>query len=338
MTEEVSENLDSRFKLMTPSQQERIIDLGLKLDDFITATTRQTGSEAMLRQREDNECRMEARDKAFELALTLAVAEAKESERKACRAHHDAILTRCRDTEVQLRDAQRQLIDLGAASTEKVIRATQSFQKDLMDIQRSHNKAQNRQHNSSLKGQDAEVEVAALLSKYFPTAEVEVTGTIPHRGDFVVHKEGIAMMVEVKDYDRNVQKGEIEKFKNDVKSPVNKDVKCGLMLSMRSGICKRDDFELEVWDGKPVLYVHNWRSNSESIIVAFSFFKMLLSQSQTDLYLQERLSAYKTAAETLKKLWSKRKKALRVFYQAQLKAYEDEATLLGEFLEIATDH
>ena len=337
MTDGSSDCIIARFHQLTKTQQDRIVCLGFKLDEFINKTASQTECEAVAREREASDCRMAASDKAFELALGVAVKEAKESERNACKAHHDAILSRCQATEAQLRETQRQLLELGSASAEKVMQASQSFQKNLMDIQRNHSLIQSRQQNSSLKGKDAELEVATLLSEYFPTAEIEPTGTTPHRGDFILHKDGIAMMIEVKDYDRNVQKAEIEKFKNDIKSPVNNDIKCGLMLSMRSGICKRSDFELEVWAGKPTLYIHNWRSNSESIIVAFSFFKMLLSQTQTDLYLQERLSAYRNAADTLRKIWAKRKKALRSFYQAQLKAYDDEASLLGEFLEATTD-
>ena len=55
-----------------------------------------------------------------------------------------------------------------------------------------------RQQNSSLKGKDGEGMVYSRLNMMFPTADVEDTHTIPHRGDFILRVEGMTVMIETK--------------------------------------------------------------------------------------------------------------------------------------------
>ena len=81
-----------------------------------------------------------------------------------------------------------------------------------------------RQQNSSLKGKDGEGMVYARLNMMFPTADVEDTHTVPHRGDFILRVDGMTVMIETKNYSRNVQKAEIDKFYSDIDNPSNSDI------------------------------------------------------------------------------------------------------------------
>ena len=51
----------------------------------------------------------------------------------------------------------------------------------------------------------------------FPSADIEDTHNIPHRGDFIMRLNEITMMIETKNYSRNVQKSEVDKFYRDAR-------------------------------------------------------------------------------------------------------------------------
>ena len=109
--------------------------------------------------------------------------------------------------------------------------------------------------HSTIKGQVGEDFTHHELNKRFPTAEIEDTHTMPGRGDFIMKDKEFTMLIETKNYKNNVTKPEIEKFYRDMEN--NNDIQCGLFLSLKSGICNREDLHLEVIDGKPIIFVHN---------------------------------------------------------------------------------
>ena len=51
------------------------------------------------------------------------------------------------------------------------------------------------------------------------------------------------MMVDAKNYSRNVQKAEIDKFYRDIDSPANSDIQCAAFVSLKTGIAGKADFE-----------------------------------------------------------------------------------------------
>ena len=79
----------------------------------------------------------------------------------------------------------------------------------------------------------------------FPTYTVEDTHKDNARGDFLVKNDKYSMMVEAKKYSKNVPLVEIEKFHRDMALEVNKDVDCGVLISLDSGICAKEDFSIE---------------------------------------------------------------------------------------------
>jgi len=224
-------------------------------------------------------------------------------------------------SEIEERYAKR-MIDLSKQHQSILVQQQQK----LEDMRSDYESRLNRQQNSSLKGKDGEGYVLGRLNMLFPTAEIEDTHTIPHRGDFVVRSPGMTMMIETKNYSRNVQKAEIDKFYNDIINPANSDVQCALFVSLNTGICNRDDFQFEIIDNKPVIFIHNLMSNFDSIPLASRFFRMVLDAKDVDFKNKETKDAFKNAASTIKRNFQKQKTVLDRYYNQQMELINGQMT------------
>ena len=119
-----------------------------------------------------------------------------------------------------------------------------------------------RTQNSTIIGQDGENFTLCELNRQFPKAEIEDTHKQTGRGDFIFKENDFCMLIETKNYKNNVTKPEIEKFYRDIDT--NHDIKCGILISLKSGICSREDFHLEVRDKKPIIFLYYITSNMEN--------------------------------------------------------------------------
>lgn len=118
--------------------------------------------------------------------------------------------------------------------------------------------------NSSLKGQVGENMMFKILTMFYPKFTVEDTHKEPNRGDFIIDTvNDKKILIDNKDYKGNIPKKEIDKFISDIEN--NADVHGGALLSNCSGIAKRDDFEIEIINGKPVIYLYNTNNNKQKI-------------------------------------------------------------------------
>ena len=143
---------------------------------------------------------------------------------------------------------------------------------------------------------------------------------------FIVRDTDMTMMIEAKNYSRNVQKAEIDKFYNDINNPANSDVQCALFVSLNTGICNREDFQFEIVDNKPVLFIHNLISNFDSIPLASRFFKMVLDAKNVDFKNKETKDAFKNAASTIKRNFQKQKTLLDRYYNQQMELINGQVT------------
>ena len=171
--------------------------------------------------------------------------------------------------------------------------------------------------NSTLKGQQGEEFTYKQLNLLFPSSEIQDTHCESGRGDFIVRKDDIVMMVENKNYSKNVQKSEIDKFYRDLDRESNNDVQCAVMVSMNTGICGREDFEFEVRNNKPILFLHKLSNNFTNLELAFKFFKLILNQKDMDLRSKEIAALFKNSATTIKRNFKKLKKQLDKFHSDQ---------------------
>lgn len=187
-----------------------------------------------------------------------------------------------------------------------------------------------RSQNSTIKGKDSEEELFTSLNQLFPTAVIEDTHNIPGRGDFIVRFDDIVMMVETKNYTRNVQKSEVDKFYRDMESQSNSDIQCGMLLSMNCGICAYDDFALEVRSGKPLMFLHNIRDNLTHIRIATHMFRLILGQKSLDLSSTELRGRLAQLAKNVKTNYQKQKTHLDKYYQQSLTFIEDQQVNIRE--------
>jgi len=164
-----------------------------------------------------------------------------------------------------------------------------------------------RNNNSTNKGKDGENALDTQLNLMFPKAEFDDTSKQPGRGDFIMREGEFIMMIENKNYSKNVQKSEIDKFYTDLKREQNNDIQCAVMISMKTGICNRHDFAFEVIAGKPILFIHKWNDNPFVLKIAVNIFKNILSQKAIDIAKADTITALNNISKLIKRQLSVQK-------------------------------
>jgi hypothetical protein len=184
--------------------------------------------------------------------------------------------------------------------------------------------------NSSVKGQIGEEYTYHQLNLLFPKLQVEDTHLTDARGDFILHNEDCMMMVEAKQYQKNVPLVEIEKFHRDMQLETNKDVQCGVMISLDSGICGKEDFHMEFVGGKPVVYLHHTRNQMHHIKLAFKLFHIVLRQETLDTKLETAVTMFKALGKKLKRNYNKQKNIIDKHRAEQLKQVHEQQSYIVE--------
>ena len=136
----------------------------------------------------------------------------------------------------------------------------------------------NKMENSSSKGKLSENVLNSILQNLYPTAEIDSVGTQKETGDVMLNRrDKQTILIENKNWDRNVVQTEVEKFMRDCETQ-----KCsGMFLSQNCGICNKDNFEIDIHDGNVLLYIHNVNYDKEIIKVGIDIidhFKMNLDK------------------------------------------------------------
>lgn len=170
---------------------------------------------------------------------------------------------------------------------------------------------QHRHQNSTLKGQDGEKETFHSLNLLFPKAEITDCRNDATKGDFCILEGNINMMVEVKNYNSNVNKTEIEKFHRDMKK--NTEYTCGVLMSLHTGICNKEDFSLEIINERPVIYIHNFNEDKNRLKYAFNMFKLIISIENLDLKNQEVIETVMIKQKEMKKQYASIKRTIEKF-------------------------
>ena len=108
--------------------------------------------------------------------------------------------------------------------------------------------------NSSYKGQFGENQLESVLNQLFPSAEVLNTTGIKASCDFRINRSNLpTILIETKNYDRNVTLDEVKKFIRDIE-----EQKChGVFLSQHSGITSKQNFQIDIKGTNILVYVHN---------------------------------------------------------------------------------
>jgi hypothetical protein len=143
--------------------------------------------------------------------------------------------------------------------------------------------------NSSAKGRVSENILINVLNSLYPIAEIDYVGGQKESGDiFLIRKGKTTILFENKNYDYNVGKTEVDKFIRDI------DIQnCnGILLSQKSAIVNRDNYEIKIHNGKVLIFIHNVEYNSDKIKIAVDIID----------YLQESLSTINEMSDETEKV------------------------------------
>jgi hypothetical protein len=131
----------------------------------------------------------------------------------------------------------------------------------------------NKYKNSSHKGNLEQNHLLSLLTQMCPTAELVVTSNLSASGDIIMkRKDRDHILIENKDYEVNVNPKEIEKFIRDVE-----ENNChGIFLSQNTGITSKTNYQIEIHNGKILVYIHCVQYNKDKIQIAIDIIDNLL--------------------------------------------------------------
>lgn len=152
--------------------------------------------------------------------------------------------------------------------------------------------------SSQFKGQYSEHMLETILTEMYPTASIENTTSQTACGDFMIHREGLPdVLIENKNYERNVDLEEIKKFLRDV----SKKECSGIMMSQLSGIVSKPNFFIEIHHGKVLVYLHKVYFSKEQIKMAMDVIDHLSSRLST-IGTQEETEGITLRKEVLDKI------------------------------------
>jgi hypothetical protein len=190
--------------------------------------------------------------------------------------------------------------------------------------------------NSALKGKLGERQMINQLNLLFPTSEVSDVHKEGHRGDFILKEGSFIMMVENKAHNKgtNVQKIDIDKLYKDCDDERNNDVQCAIMTALHNGICNREDWEFEVRNGKPILFLHHVSKDWTKLPLAVKFLKLVVEQNNLDLSNKEIQTRFKNVASIIKRNFTKQKKILDKYCSEQKSCISQLQEMMVELFEL----
>ena len=188
-----------------------------------------------------------------------------------------------------------------------------------------------RQENSTLLGQDGENFTYHNLNMLFPKSEVIDTHDTKQCGDFKLVYNNIPLMLEVKNYSGNVLKKEIQKFQRDME--YQKDMKGGIFISLKSGVSARSDFQMEVYDGRPVIFLTYVKDNMEKIRLAVNLIEVMVKE-KLDLKNEELVGGINKIIPMIKRKWNTIKGTLENFKNKMSREILEQESNIIEIFKI----
>ena len=127
-------------------------------------------------------------------------------------------------------------------------------------------------NNANYKGQVGENQLYFVLNNMFPNGEIITTTGQKESGDFFLKREHKPNIIfENKNYSNNVPIDEVLKFIRDIEIQKTH----GIFLSQKSGICLRDNYQIEYHNGVILVFVHKVNYSPEKIQIAIDIIDQL---------------------------------------------------------------
>ena len=156
----------------------------------------------------------------------------------------------------------------------------------------------NKYRNSSFKGQLGENHLNSVLTKMYPTAEIIDTSKLTSSCDFMLKRENKdTILIENKDYNVNVDPKEVKKFIGDCETRTSH----GIFLSQNTGITSKNNYQIDIMNGKILVYVHNCEYMSHKIQIAVDIVDTL-SQKIKELNLEDKTDEMVFSREVMEEI------------------------------------
>lgn len=162
--------------------------------------------------------------------------------------------------------------------------------------------------NSSKKGKEGENDILKVLTSLLPNALIEDTHTQARSGDIRIEYLGVQILYENKNFTSNVPKRDIEKFRRDVKES---DAHCGIMCSENTGIATKNDLDIEIFENKPLIYLHKTKNNIDKVYIAILILANIMEKNiELDLGDIQEVKELIKETEEIQRIYNIQKKNL----------------------------
>ena len=181
--------------------------------------------------------------------------------------------------------------------------------------------------NSSAKGKMSENILVNILHSLYPASQIDHVGQTKETGDVILsRKDKPKILVENKDWGKNVVQEEVKKFLHDIETQKC----CGIFLSQNYGIANKENFEINIHDGNVLVYVHETKNDPEKIKIAIDIVDHIKEQldeldldSEVDSISKEKLMSINTEFQAFVSSKLSLIKLVKDFNQKLLKQIED---------------
>ena len=208
-------------------------------------------------------------------------------------------------------DSSVDSVFINTSVSETQLDTTASEQQKIMEYDTSTYQ----KSNPKLLGEQGERTVREMLSKEY---DVQRISSSPHSTDIKVRRKNRlidrmdAILLEIKNYSNTVPTREVEKFESDVELHKN-NIAGAIMISLRSGITKKKDFEFAGGDSSasgtptvnntniPIIYASAGSTNLIRMLVAimYSHIDLRNMRLSDEVNISKREEKFKKYSSTL---------------------------------------
>ena len=181
--------------------------------------------------------------------------------------------------------------------------------------------------NSSAKGKMSENILVNILHSLYPASQIDHVGQTKETGDVIITRKGKPkILVENKDWGKNVVQEEVKKFIHDIETQKC----CGIFLSQNYGIANKENYEINIHDGNVLVYVHETKNDPEKIKIAIDIVDHIKEQldeldsdEEVDSISKEKLASINTEFQAFVSSKLSLIKLVKDFNQKALRQIED---------------
>lgn len=318
-------NQDSSRKIEELSQEN--VSLGQKIDDLKYEIANLQTTQNLLLQENTQKLTTQFNQQKMELENTYLKRETEK--RTLFEQEMDQTFqkknTELQDYKIQIMELNRQMILIKDSERNH-------YESKINELQSKLDERNSIYNNSSKRGAEGENNIEIVLNSLFPSATIQDTHKQSRSGDMRIELNGIQILYENKNFTSNVPKRDIDKFCRDVKES---DVHCGIMCSENTGIANKNDLDIEIIEGKPMIYLHNTKENVDKIRVAILILVNILQNNlNLDVSMIQKIKELVKETEEITKIYNSHKKNINLLMETNEKLAIHNKTIKYRLEEI----